>query len=191
MSALHTMPAVGLDELIDRAALLTRVHRKYVLPRGRLEPVLQALAPPARVLEIDGARNFGYESTYYDDAALTSFHLAAHGRRRRFKVRTRTYAATGRQHLRGGQDPRDARYDRQAASAAVRDRERLRRPSRGGRGVRHRRTGRLRGARHRTGTCAAHHLQPQHPAASGLRGAHHRRQRAHLEPRRRRTPRPA
>jgi hypothetical protein len=90
MSALHTMPAVGLDELIDRAALLTRVHRKYVLPRGRLEPVLQALAPPARVLEIDGARNFGYESTYYDDATLTSFHLAAHGRRRRFKVRTRT-----------------------------------------------------------------------------------------------------
>lgn len=49
MSVLRAMPAVGLDELVDRAALLTRVDRKYVLPRARVEPVLQALAPHARV----------------------------------------------------------------------------------------------------------------------------------------------
>jgi hypothetical protein len=99
MSPLETMQPIGLDELVDKAALLTRIDRKYVLPHARLEPVLHALAPHARVLDIDGAREFGYASTYYDDAALTSFHLAAHGRRRRFKVRTRTYVATGSSYV--------------------------------------------------------------------------------------------
>lgn len=99
MSALRTMSPVGLAELVDQAALLTRVDRKYVLPQTQLEPVLQALAPHARVLDIDGAREFEYASTYFDDPALTSFHLAAHGRRRRFKVRTRTYAATGTSYV--------------------------------------------------------------------------------------------
>jgi len=87
---------MALDELVDRAALLTRVDRKYVLPHSRVGTVLTGLRPHARVLEIDGERDFGYASTYYDDTALTSFHLSAHGRRRRFKVRSRTYAESGR-----------------------------------------------------------------------------------------------
>lgn len=85
---------VGLEELVERAGLMTRTDRKYVLPTSRTGAVLAGLVPHARALEIDGDREFGYASTYYDDDALTSFHLSAHGRRRRFKVRTRTYAAT-------------------------------------------------------------------------------------------------
>lgn len=87
---------IGLDELVDRASLMTRVDRKYVLPATRVDDVLAGLVPHARALEIDGARDFGYASTYYDDEALTSFHLSAQGRRRRFKVRSRTYAESGR-----------------------------------------------------------------------------------------------
>lgn len=90
---------IGLQELVDRASLMTRVDRKYVVPTHRLAAVLAQLEPHARVLEIDGARDVGYASTYYDDDALTSFHLAAHARRRRIKVRSRTYAESGTSFL--------------------------------------------------------------------------------------------
>ena len=44
-----------------------------------------------RILEIDGERDFAYESVYFDTPDLTSYLGAAHRRRRRFKIRTRTY----------------------------------------------------------------------------------------------------
>ena len=90
---------IGLDELVARAALQTRVDRKYLLPLAAAEQVVAALAGSARVLEIGGRRDFGYASLYFDTPELTSYHLAARGRRRRFKVRRRTYADTGRSFL--------------------------------------------------------------------------------------------
>ncbi|ROT32771.1 polyphosphate polymerase domain-containing protein [Micromonospora sp. HM5-17] len=82
---------IGLDELVARAALQTRVDRKYVLPVAEAWAVLALAEPGARVLEIDGIRSFGYESTYFDTPELSSYLSTAHRRRRRFKVRTRTY----------------------------------------------------------------------------------------------------
>ncbi len=40
---------------------------------------------------MDGSRCFAYDSVYFDTAQLDSYLLAAHGRRRRYKIRTRTY----------------------------------------------------------------------------------------------------
>ena len=88
---LDSLPSIGLDELIERASLLTRVDRKYLLPATALDDVLADLDPRTRVLEIDGHRHSAYESVYFDTPALDSYVLAAHGRRRRFKIRTRTY----------------------------------------------------------------------------------------------------
>ncbi|MFY1576263.1 polyphosphate polymerase domain-containing protein [Verrucosispora sp. WMMD703] len=88
---LAAMDTIGLTELIDRAALQTRVDRKYLVPLDRLPHLLEQLVPHARVLEIDGARSFRYESVYFDTPRLASYHCAAYRRRRRFKVRTRTY----------------------------------------------------------------------------------------------------
>ncbi|MFI8526983.1 polyphosphate polymerase domain-containing protein [Promicromonospora sukumoe] len=85
---------VTLDELNDTAALQTRRDRKYVLTPDELDDLLAAL-PPARVLEIDGSRSFAYDSTYFDTPELDAYRLAATRRRRRFKVRTRTYVDTG------------------------------------------------------------------------------------------------
>jgi hypothetical protein len=90
-SALAQLPAVGLTELIERAALQTRVDRKYLVPLHELPELLDRLAPYARVLDIDGERSFRYESVYFDTPWLASYHCAAYRRRRRFKVRTRTY----------------------------------------------------------------------------------------------------
>ncbi|MDU0292941.1 polyphosphate polymerase domain-containing protein [Saccharothrix longispora] len=88
---LARLAPVGLAELIDRAALQTRVDRKYLVPVDALPRLLGGLPADTRVLDVDGARTFHYESVYFDTPLLTSFHCAAYRRRRRFKVRTRTY----------------------------------------------------------------------------------------------------
>ncbi|MBT8226577.1 MAG: polyphosphate polymerase domain-containing protein [Dactylosporangium sp.] len=90
-SPLSELPPIGLDELTARAELQTRVDRKYVLPLGEAYDLLGEVSPDTRILEIDSIRSFAYESTYFDTPDLTSYLLAAHRRRRRFKVRTRIY----------------------------------------------------------------------------------------------------
>jgi hypothetical protein len=99
VTALDRFGPVRLDELVAEASLLTRVDRKYVVPREDLAAVIAALAPSTRVLEIDGARDFAYESVYFDTPDLLSFRMAAQPRRRRFKLRTRTYFDTGTAYL--------------------------------------------------------------------------------------------
>ena len=91
---IDALAPVTLDELNEAAALQTRRDRKYVLTPHELDDLLAAL-PPARVLEIDGSRTFAYDSTYFDTPELDAYRLAATRRRRRFKVRTRTYVDTG------------------------------------------------------------------------------------------------
>ncbi|MFH8252305.1 polyphosphate polymerase domain-containing protein [Microbacterium sp. B2969] len=101
MSALplNGFGAVSLDELVMDAALLTRVDRKYVVPCGSAARLLEELDAGTRVLEIDGARDFAYESVYFDTPDLLSFRMAAQPRRRRFKLRTRTYLDVGSAYL--------------------------------------------------------------------------------------------
>ncbi|MFY1637936.1 polyphosphate polymerase domain-containing protein [Solwaraspora sp. WMMB335] len=92
------LPPIGLDELVRRASLLTRVDRKYVLAPVALPPLLtavDALAQSARVLQIGDRRDFGYRSVYFDTPDLVSYRATAHRRRRRFKVRLRGYLDTG------------------------------------------------------------------------------------------------
>ena len=103
-TARPTWPPIGLAELTERAALQTRVDRKYVLPSREWRRCSPRSAGHARVLEIDGMRSFRYESIYFDTPDLTSYRLTAHRRRRRFKVRTRTYLDSA-PVLAGGQDP--------------------------------------------------------------------------------------
>ena len=88
---LRDLETISLDELNAAAALQTRVDRKYVLDRRAAAVVLADLDPTTRVLEIDGARDSAYESVYFDTPDLLSYRMAAHARRRRFKLRTRTY----------------------------------------------------------------------------------------------------
>jgi VTC domain len=99
MSGLDRFGAVGLEELVAEASLLTRVDRKYVVPAADLDRVLAGLDDRTRVLEIDRRRAFAYESVYFDTPDLLSFRMAAQPRRRRFKVRTRSYLDTGSAYL--------------------------------------------------------------------------------------------
>lgn len=103
MEAVELLPSVSLAELDAAAALLTRVDRKYVIEAGELDAVLagpyDSGVAGLRALEVDGRRSSRYESTYLDTVELDSWAAAAHSRRRRWKVRTRTYADTGERWL--------------------------------------------------------------------------------------------
>lgn len=87
----HDLSGIDLQELVGRAALLTRVDRKYLVERVEVPGILSGLDPDTRVLDIAGLRTQTYHSTYLDTPDLAGYHSAATARRRRFKVRTRTY----------------------------------------------------------------------------------------------------
>ncbi|WP_449278570.1 polyphosphate polymerase domain-containing protein [Leucobacter sp. GX24907] len=87
--------SVGLDELVAEASLMTRIDRKYLVPHADAVRLLGRLDPNTRVLEIDGLRKFFYDSVYFDTPDRLSYRSTALRRRRRFKLRTRSYVDTG------------------------------------------------------------------------------------------------
>ncbi|MFK8025069.1 MAG: VTC domain-containing protein [Ilumatobacter sp.] len=89
----HLVP-ITLADLDAAAALQERVDRKYLLTGEQLSGLIDGLADRLAVLEIDGRRSAAYESVYFDTQRLDSYRGAAYKRRRRFKVRTRTYLDT-------------------------------------------------------------------------------------------------
>lgn len=82
---------IDLERLIADAALQTRIDRKYVLTRDAAARVVASLDARTLILDTAGTRSFRYESVYFDTPDLLSFRMAAQPRRRRFKLRTRTY----------------------------------------------------------------------------------------------------
>lgn len=90
---------ISLPELIADSALLTRVDRKYLLPVSQLYELQDRLAGSVRVLQIDGLTWFDYRSCYHDTPGLYCYLAAGRRRRRRFKVRTRTYLQSSQSWL--------------------------------------------------------------------------------------------
>jgi hypothetical protein len=85
------LPAIGLAELNEHAALQDRIDVKYVVTLAQLAALMSALSPAYRALEIDGRRAFRYRTTYYDTADMLLVHEHVQQRRRRFKCRKRRY----------------------------------------------------------------------------------------------------
>lgn len=90
---LDNLESIGLNELNSDASLLTRKDRKYLVPLAVARRLVEE--SDVRVLEIDARRTFRYESVYFDTPDRVSYRAAAHKRRRRFKVRTRSYLDSG------------------------------------------------------------------------------------------------
>lgn len=98
-AAYERLCRIDLETLLAQAALLTRVDRKYAVAPSTAELLVDLLPAGAALLEIEGRTSFAYSSTYLDTPELTSFHQGAHQRRRRFKVRSRTYEDSGETYL--------------------------------------------------------------------------------------------
>lgn len=90
-----TLPAVDLKTLDSRAALLTRIDRKYVVPLATFERLVDQLSDDWQALEIGGRRLFGYSSVYFDTPDFVTYRAHLQGRRRRYKVRVRRYVDSG------------------------------------------------------------------------------------------------
>lgn len=86
---------ISLDDLNAAASLQQRIDRKYVVQSKVLAEMIDALGSRLAALDIDGRRHFGYQSVYFDTGDFESYLGAARQRRRRFKVRTRTYLDAG------------------------------------------------------------------------------------------------
>jgi len=99
MTMIEDIAPIELDELIARAALLTRVDRKYLLTTTDLPDLLRGLPDDTRVLEIGDRREFGYESLYLDTPDLACYLAATRQRRRRFKLRIRRYVDADQRYL--------------------------------------------------------------------------------------------
>jgi len=85
------LPAITLDDVIAMADLQIRVDRKYIVPLDVFQRLITTIGDRLFALDIDHLRVFQYESVYFDTASLSAYRRHAHGRRRRFKIRTRAY----------------------------------------------------------------------------------------------------
>ncbi len=90
---LHPYRTVGLAEIED-LALLKRLDTKYVLPAYRLPALLASLPEDYALLEIEGTRLHPYHTLYWDTPGFTLLLMHHNGRRRRYKVRCRSYLST-------------------------------------------------------------------------------------------------
>ena len=93
------LPAISLAELDERAALLTRFDRTYLMDVADAEILSASMPRGTRVLDIDGRRCSAYSSMYLDTGSLTSYLDSALGRARGFKVRFRRYENAGEEFL--------------------------------------------------------------------------------------------
>ena len=88
---LRSLPTISLAEVVAEADLQTRVDRKYLVDRVVFDRLIEERAGSLRCLTIDGRVRARYRSVYFDTAGLAFFHQHLQGRRRRYKVRTRSY----------------------------------------------------------------------------------------------------
>ncbi len=86
---------VGLAEVLEHAARLDRVDRKYLVRREVADAFVDALPESFRVLAVAGRRSTTYASTYFDTPRLDSCRDHVQRRRRRWKVRRRLYVEDG------------------------------------------------------------------------------------------------
>lgn len=86
---------VGLDELVEHAALMHRTDRKYIAPIDTVRALVADLADTHRVLEIEDRRHTTYRTLYFDTDRFEAARSHVQKRRRRWKVRSRLYVEDG------------------------------------------------------------------------------------------------
>lgn len=93
-SAVVDRDAISLSEVMENAALQTRVDQKFLLTPEQFMEFTDRLGSQFSVMQIDGRRSFQYRSTYFDTPDFEQYRAHRQGRRKRYKVRSRTYVDT-------------------------------------------------------------------------------------------------
>lgn len=89
--AIATLPPIDLAGINAKAALQKRIDTKFIIQPETMMRLLDHFDGQLEVLTIDQRRAFTYDSVYFDTPRLRTFRAHLQGRRRRFKVRTRSY----------------------------------------------------------------------------------------------------
>lgn len=87
----HSLDPVELSTVLASAELQTRHDTKFIVFPSVLERLLADVGHEFQALDIQGHRVFAYSSTYFDTPDLVTYRDHLMGRRRRYKVRTRSY----------------------------------------------------------------------------------------------------
>ncbi|WP_345575425.1 polyphosphate polymerase domain-containing protein [Nonomuraea rosea] len=119
------VPPMGLEDVPE---LMSRVDSKYIVTAATMARLAAELGDRFAVLKIGERRQFRYTSTYFDTPDLLTFHQHRQDRRRRFKLRTRTYLDGGGSWLelklsgaRGSTDKHRIPYDDAPARTLTRE----------------------------------------------------------------------
>ena len=89
---LHSFNSISLDELNNKAEMLSRIDNKYIIRGDRLQQVIAEVADQFDILDIDDCRAFTYDTRYFDDPERSAYYEHHQGLRKGFKVRVRSYA---------------------------------------------------------------------------------------------------
>lgn len=89
-----TLGEVSLADVQQRAGLQNRVDTKFIATPERMIEFIESIRDHVDVLTINNQRTFAYDSIYFDSPNYLTYREHLQGRRRRFKVRTRTYVDT-------------------------------------------------------------------------------------------------
>jgi hypothetical protein len=91
MGLISSLSKVARADLPLDLNLQTRTDRKYLISSSELEDVIRPASLDLKVVTDGSNLISAYESVYFDTPDFQLHKLAAVGRRRRFKVRTRSY----------------------------------------------------------------------------------------------------
>jgi hypothetical protein len=97
-AALAQYRSHSLHEQND-VALMDRMDTKYALPEALLADCLRELTAHYSILEMEGSRQFWYDTLYFDTGALDFYHAHHNGKLNRHKVRLRHYLQSQRLFL--------------------------------------------------------------------------------------------
>lgn len=82
---------ISLKVLESKAGMLERIDNKYVVTKELLDQAAPELSKHFDVLDINGYRDFTYDTCYFDDGDFKSYFDHHQARHRRVKVRMRKY----------------------------------------------------------------------------------------------------
>ena len=86
---------ISLKQLEANSGMLERIDNKYVVNQDVLRLAVPELVKHFDILEIDGNRNFTYDTCYFDNEESRCYFDHHQARKKRVKVRMRKYLEAG------------------------------------------------------------------------------------------------
>ena len=88
---LQDFSSLSLVDLNQRAALMQRSEKKYIIKEDMLLELLSSVKNEFQILEIEGKRSFSYDNIYMDTKEYLFYYQHEDKIKNRTKIRTRKY----------------------------------------------------------------------------------------------------